>query len=74
MIPDLLPCPFCGARAALNNWDWLLGRRRVVCACTECRAQGGDVEYRPGPDGGARDEALYAAACAWNTRTPAVPA
>jgi hypothetical protein len=40
----------------------------VYCACAECRGSGQDIQYRPGSDHGLRDEALYAAACAWNTR------
>lgn len=68
VLPELLPCPFCGGRAVLNNVDWVMGRRRVYCACAECRGSGQDIQYRPGPDHGLRDEALYAAACAWNTR------
>ena len=72
VLPELLPCPFCGAAAALNNVDWMMGNRLVYCACTECRARAQDIRYTPGPDHGLRDEAMYAAACAWNTR--AVPA
>ncbi|AMO36731.1 Lar family restriction alleviation protein [Thauera humireducens] len=68
VLPELLPCPFCGGRAVLNNVGWVMGRRRVYCACAECRGCGQDIQYRPGPDHGLRDEALYAAACAWNTR------
>jgi hypothetical protein len=72
VLPALLPCPFCGGAGALNNVDWVWGKRLVYCSCTECRARGQDILYTPGPDHGLRDEALYAAACAWNTRaTPA---
>lgn len=70
-LPALLPCPFCGGAAALNNVDWVMGRRRVYCACVECRGSGQDIHYCPGPDHGLRDEALYAAVCAWNTRAVA---
>jgi hypothetical protein len=43
----------------------------VVVACTDCRGAAQDIMYRPGTDAGPRDEAMYAAVCAWNTR--AVP-
>lgn len=72
-LPEMLPCPFCGGRAGLNNAEWIMGRRRVYCACMDCRAAGQDIVYRPGPDHGLRDEALYAAVCAWNTRAPLAP-
>lgn len=68
VLPDLLPCPFCGGEPALNNVDWILGARRVMVSCTECRATAQDIQYRPGSDAGPRDEAMYAACCAWNTR------
>lgn len=68
VLPGLLPCPFCGGAAALNNVDWITNSRLVYCSCTECRARGQDIRYTPGPDHGLRDEAMYAAASAWNTR------
>lgn len=69
-LPELLPCPFCGGVAEMVDVSWMLGARRALCCCIECRAQGQDVQYRPGPDHGLRDEAMYAATCAWNTRAP----
>lgn len=72
VLPELLACPFCGGAAALNNVDWVMGNRLVYCACIECRARGQDIRYKPGPDHGLRDEAMYAAASVWNTRSAPV--
>ena len=43
-LPELLPCPFCGGVAEMVDVSWMLGARRALCCCIECRAQGQDVQ------------------------------
>lgn len=74
MIPELTHCPFCGGKACLEHSPFILGVQISRGRCLECGAHGREVMYRPTSDGGAQAEADYAAACAWNTRAPAVPA
>lgn len=54
---ELLPCPFCGGKAEIENRGWY-DERYVDVMCEDCRAM--TACY-------ANDEA---AVKAWNTRTP----
>lgn len=64
-MADLLPCPFCGGRPAINK-----GQHNFVdvhISCTQCEATGPSFDNDP-PSGGFSKDPEADAIAHWNTR------
>lgn len=61
---NLLPCPFCGGKAQLNNWPTRTGYRTPTVSCTRCDAEVTRPESELEPD------RLQETVEAWQARTP----
>lgn len=56
---ELLPCPFCGGEAWLNDYEAKHGDMTPMSRCPQCKSCGCNLGYFPTP---------AKATGAWNTR------